>query len=196
MGEAVRKEGESLEDREIVALFFERSEQAIVELSDKYGAMCRKVAENILNDKLDSEECVNDAYLVVWNTVPPQQPDPLSSYLCSIVRNLALKKYHENTAKKRNSIYDVALEEIADCIPASYSVEDEVAAREVAELIESFLETLDRQDRILFVRRYFHADSIEDLAGLFHKSRHYISVRLSRIRKALKQYLAEKGVSI
>ena len=196
MGEAGRKEGESLEDGKIVALFFERSEQAIVELSNKYGAMCHKVADNILNDKLDSEECVNDAFLAVWNTVPPQKPDPLSSYVCRIVRNLALKKYHENTALKRNSIYDVSLDEIADCIPASYSVEDEAAAGEVAGMINSFLETLDRQSRIMFVRRYWHADSIEDLAALFHKSRHYVSVRLSRIRKALKKYLVEKGVSI
>ena len=185
-----------MDDSKIVALFFERSEQAIVELSKKYGAVCHRVAENILNDRLDAEECVNDAYLGVWNTVPPQKPDPLLSYVCRIVRNLALKKYHRNTAQKRNSIYDVALEEIAGCLPASFSVEDEVAAKETAGLINSFLGTLDPQSRIMFVRRYWHADSIEDLAALFHKSRHYISVRLSRIRKALKQYLETEGISV
>lgn len=185
-----------MDDGKIIELFFERSEQAIAELSNKYGSICRKVADNILNNRLDSEECVNDAYLAVWNTVPPQKPAPLSSYVCRIVRNLALKKYHENTAQKRNSIYDVALDEIADCIPASFSVEDEVGAKEVADLINRFLETLDQQSRIMFVRRYWHADSLEDLAELFHKSNHYISVRLSRIRKALRQYLEEKGVSV
>lgn len=185
-----------MDDSKIIELFFERSEQAIIELSNKYGAKCSKVADNILNNKLDSEECVNDAYLVVWNTIPPQKPDPLLSYVFRIVRNLALKKYHENTAQKRNSIYDAALDEIADCIPASYSVEDEIAAKEVAGFMDCFLETLDRESRIMFVRRYWHADSIEELGILFHKSKHYVSVRLSRIRKALKQYLKEKGVSV
>jgi len=185
-----------MDDSKIIELFFERSEQAIIELSNKYGRICHKVADNILNNRLDSEECVNDAFLGVWNTIPPQKPDPLLSYVCRIVRNLALKKYHENTAQKRNSIYDVALDEIADCIPASFSVEDEVEAKVVARLIDSFLETLDLQSRILFVRRYWHADSIKDLATLFHKSKHCVSVRLSRIRKDLKQYLKKEGVSL
>ena len=92
-----------MDDSKIIELFFERSEQAIIELSNKYGAICSKVADNILNNRLDSEECVNDAYLGVWNTIPPQRPNPLLSYVCRIVRNLALKKYHENTAQKRNS---------------------------------------------------------------------------------------------
>ena len=127
-----------MDDIEIIELFFERSEQAIIELSNKYGAICNKVADNILNNRLDSEECVNDAYLGVWNTIPPQRPNPLLSYVCRIVRNLALKKYHENTAQKRNSYYDVALDEIADCIPASFSVEDEIMAKEkVDEIISS-----------------------------------------------------------
>ena len=185
-----------MDDSEIIALFFARSEKAILELSNKYGSICAKVADNILNNRQDREECVNDAYLAVWNTIPPQKPDPLLSYVCRIVRNLALKEYYEKTAQKRNSIYDVALDEIIDCIPASFSVEDELAAKEVAGMINSFLATLDQQSRIMFVRRYWHADSIEELAALFHKSRHYVSVRLSRIRKALKQYLETEGISV
>lgn len=185
-----------MDDSKIIELFFARSEQAILELSNKYGAICSKIADNILNNELDSEECVNDAYLGVWNTIPPQKPDPLLSYVCRIVRNLALKKYHENTAQKRNSFYDVALDEIVDCIPASFSVEDEIMAKEIAGLIDGFLETLDRQSRIMFIRRYWHADSMDELAELFHKSKHYISVRLSRIRKALGQYLKKEGVSL
>ena len=177
-------------------MFLERSEQAITELSNKYGAVCMKVADNILNNRQDAEECVNDAYLAVWNTIPPQKPDPLVSYVCRIVRNLALKKYHANTAQKRNSFYDVALDELIDCIPGSFSVEDEAEAAELAGSINAFLETLDRQSRILFVRRYWHADSIEALAAMFHKSRHAVSVRLSRIRKALKGYLLKEGISL
>ena len=183
-----------MDDSKIIELFFERSEQAIIELSNKYGAICSKVADNILNNRLDSEECVNDAYLGVWNTIPPQRPNPLLSYVCRIVRNLALKKYHENTAQKRNSYYDAALDEIAECIPAAFSVEDEIMAKEAAGVIDDFLETLDQQSRIMFIRRYWYADSIEEIAALFHKSKHYISVRLSRIRKALRQYLGKKGI--
>ena len=128
--------------------------------------------------------------------MPPERPDPLVSYVCRIVRNLALKKYHANTAKKRNSTYDVALEEIADCFPAASSVEDEMEAKETAALINAFLETLDEAGRVLFVRRWWYSESIEALAALFQTSRHNVSVRLSRIRKALKKYLEKEGVSL
>ena len=185
-----------MEDSRIIELFFERSEQAIKELSDKYGMICRRVADNVLNDRRDSEACVNDAYLGVWNTIPPKRPDPLLSYVCRIVRNLALKKYHENTAKKRNSFYDVALDEISDCFPSSVSVEDEVSANEVAKIIDKFLETLDRHSRVMFIRRYYFSESIESIAELFGRSAHYVSVRLSRIRKALKKHLIKEGVLI
>ena len=185
-----------MEDSLIIDLFFERSEQAILELSEKYGALLKKVAENVLADALDAEECVNDTYLAVWNAVPPVRPDPLISYVCKIARNLALQKYQANTAKKRNSRYDVALEEIEECFPAAASVEDEIEAKETAAAVGRFLETLQQRDRVLFVRRYWHAESIEDLAVLFHMSRHTVSVRLSRIRKALKAYLIREGISV
>lgn len=98
-----------LDDSKIIELFYARSEQAIVELSQKYGSVCSKIANNILNNKLDAEECVNDAYLGAWNTIPPQNPNPLLTYISRIVRNLSIKKYHSNTSVKRNSFYDVAL---------------------------------------------------------------------------------------
>ena len=183
-----------MEDSKIIELFYERSEQAIVELSNKYGSVCTKVANNILNNSRDTEECVNDAYLGAWDSIPPQKPNPLLSYVCRIVRNLAIKKYHANTAAKRNSTYDVALDELENCFPASNSVEDEFNAREVARIIDAFLETLDTENRILFVRRYWHSDSITELAELFHTSSHNISVRLSRTREKLKRHLIKEGV--
>lgn len=185
-----------MDDHTIIELFFERSEQAIVELSKKYGAVCNSVAYNILNNRLDSEECVNDAYLAVWHAIPPQRPNPLLSYVCRIVRNLALKKYHANTALKRNSIYDVCLDEIAHCFPSPSSVEEEIDALEVAKMIDQYLETLDQQSRIMFIRRYWYSDSIEDLANLFHMSKHNVSVHLYRIRKNLKKYLIQEGASL
>lgn len=183
-----------MDDCQIIELFFARSEQAITELSAKYSPACMRVADHILNNRLDSEECVNDAYLAVWHTIPPERPDPLISYVCRIVRNLALKKYHENTAQKRNSIYDIALDEAAECFPSAVSVEGTMDAIEAAGIIDGFLETLEPRSRIMFIRRYWYCDEIGDIAALFHTSRHYVSVRLSRIRKALKKHLIKEGV--
>ncbi len=183
-----------MEDREIIELFFARSEQAVAALADKYGSVLKKVARNILNDPRDAEECVNDAYLALWNAVPPARPDPLPVYACRVARNLALKKYHANAARKRNGAYDAALDELEDCLASPASVEDEVFAAETAAAVNRFLAALGQQDRVLFVRRYWYADSIEELAGRFGKSRHYISVRLSRIRKALRKHLTGEGV--
>ena len=192
--ESLNRGGETLEDSKIIELFFDRSEEAITELSEKYGHVCKSVAENILNNQRDSEECVNDVFLAVWNTIPPQNPEHLLSYVCRIVRNLAIKKYHANTAQKRNSIYDVALDEIKECFPSSVSVEDEIESVEFSKEIDRFLESMDKQSRILFVRRYYYSDSIEELSELFRTSKHNISVRLSRIRKNLKKYLIKEGV--
>ena len=114
-----------LEDSKIIELFFARVEQAIVELSAKYGIVCNRIARNILKNDLDAEECVNDTYLAAWNTIPPQKPDPLRTYIFRIVRNIAITKYHSNTAEKRNSYYDESLAELEDCLAGSVTVEDE-----------------------------------------------------------------------
>lgn len=185
-----------MDDREIIKLFFERSEQAITELSNKYGTVCSKIAFNILNSTQDAEECVNDAYLGVWNTVPPQDPSLLLSYVCRIVRNLSIKKYRANTADKRNSIYDVALDELENCFPSSVSADDEFNASETARIINEFLESLDKENRIIFVRRYWYSDSITDIAKQFGRNEHNISVRLSRIREKLRKHLIKEGITI
>lgn len=184
-----------MDDQKIVDLFFERSEQAIAELAHRYGALCTAVATNILNNAQDAEECVNDAYLGVWNTVPPTRPNPLRSYVCRLVRNLAIKKYHMNTAIKRNSHYDVALDELENCLSSTASVEDEIDARELARHINDFLATLNREQRVLFVRRYWFADSIDELAVRFHTNNHTISVRLFRLREKLIEHLTKEEMT-
>lgn len=185
-----------LDDSKIIELFYARSEQAIVELSKKYGSVCMRVAENILKNKSDSEECVNDAYLGAWNTIPPQNPHPLLTYVCRIVRNLAIKKYHANTAAKRNSTYDAALEELESCFPTSPSAEEEWSATELARTIDAFLETLDVESRVMFVRRYWYAEPVSDIARLLRTSPHKVSDRLYRIREKLRTYLLQEGISI
>lgn len=183
-----------MEDKKIIELFYERSEQAIIELSNKYGAVCTKVANNILNNRQDAEECVNDAYLGAWNTIPPQRPNPLLSYVSRIVRNLAIKKYHANTAAKRNSTYNIVLDELENCFPSPVSVEKELEVKEIVVSIDKFLASLDRDSRVMFVRRYWYSDSITELAELFHVSSHNVSVRLFRIRAKLRKHLMKEGI--
>lgn len=184
-----------MDDREIIALFYERSEQAIAELSKKYGDLCLKIADNILNDARDAEECVNDAYLGAWNSIPPQNPDPLRTYVCRIVRNLSLKKLRNNTALKRGSQFEVSLSELENCIPSS-SFDEHLSARELAEQINAFLSTLHRDDRVIFVKRYWLSESLSEIADAFGITEHSASVRLSRIRKKLHIYLKSKEVSL
>ena len=182
-----------LEDSKIIDLFFERSEQAIEELDRKYGSAVKKTAANILNDRLDAEECVNDTYLRVWNSIPPQRPDSLVGYVCRISRNLAVNRYHANKAEKRNSEYDLVLDEMEEFIPSGMCVETEYEAKELASAINRFLSTLSRDDRVLFVRRYWYSDSVADLAVMLGSSANRISVRLFRIREKLRKALMKEG---
>ena len=183
-----------MDDSKIVGLFFERSQKGLSELSQKYGNLSLRIAENILKSREDAEECVNDAYTVIWNKIPPENPSPLSSYFLKIVRNIALKKYHLNTAKKRNSFYDAALEELENMLCSESSTEDEYTAKEISAAISRYLRTLEKNNRILFIRRYFYGDSIQSLGELYGKTPHYISVKLSRIREDLKKYLTKEGL--
>ena len=136
-----------MDDRQIIRLFFERSEQAITELSRKYGDLCFKVADNILNDPQDAEECVNDTYLRAWNAIPPEQPRSLAAFCCAIARNNALTRYQRDTAQKRNSHYDAALDELADTIPALGTTESEYEAKELSQAVNRFLGQLPKTDR-------------------------------------------------
>ncbi len=184
-----------MEDSTIIGLFFERSEQAIEELDRKYGPAVRKTAANILNDRLDAEECVNDTWLRVWNSIPPHVPNPLAAYVCRIARNLAINRYHANHAGKRGDGYDLILDEMQECIPSGMDVETEYEAKELGAAIDRFLSSLNEKDRFLFVRRYWYADSVTDLAGMTHGSANRVSVRLFRLREKLRKTLVKEGFS-
>ena len=131
-----------------------------------------------------------------WNSIPPAKPDPLQAYICRIVRNISIMKYHSNTAAKRNSFYSSALDELELCLSSPVSVEDSVSANELAGLLDSFLDTLTGTERIMFVRRYWYADSISDIAENFNIRAGTAAVRLSRIRKKLRKYLEKEGYVI
>lgn len=184
-----------MDDKQIIRLFFERSEQAITELSQKYGDLCMKIARRILNDHQDAEECVNDAYLGAWNSIPPQSPDLLRAYICRIVRNRSLKKLRANTAIKRGSQFEVSLSELEDCIPDN-SMDEQLSISELSAQINAFLAALPKDDRLMFVKRYWFSESISELADAFGITENNVSVRLSRIRGKLHQYLNREEANI
>ena len=183
-------------DTEIINLFFERSEQAIEELAKKHGNAVARVARNILGNVQDTEECVNDTYLGTWNAIPPHRPSPLRTFVCKIARNLATKKYHANTADKRNSQYDLALDELEEVLSDSDSVEKAYEAQELKEAINGFLATLSYSDRFLFMRRYWYSDPVQDIAKMAHSTNNSVAVRLYRIREKLRLYLVKEGLLV
>lgn len=185
-----------IEDEKIIELFFERSEQSIRQLDIKYGKVCHKLSYNIVNNRQDAEECVNDAYLGAWNAIPPTKPNPLLAYICKIVRNISLKIYYKKEAVKRNSTYTIAMEEIESCIADPNTVETEIETRELARIIESFLDTLTVENRVIFMRRYWFSDSYKDIAEHLGFTEKNISVRLTRIRQKMKEYFTEREVFV
>lgn len=185
-----------MDDEKIIELFFNRSEQAIEEVDKKYGKTCHNISYNILHNKLDAEECVSDAYLGAWNAIPPARPNPLLTYLCKIVRNLSLKRYEFNTAIKRNSTYDVAMEELESCLSSPETVESEIALKELTHIIENFLDSLSTENRVIFLRRYWFSDTYSDIAARVGMTEKNVSVRLTRIREKLRNYLTEREVLV
>ena len=184
-----------MDDKMIIAMFFERSEQAITETKNKYGSIIRRTAFHILNNFQDTEECENDTYLAAWKNIPPETPDPLGAYLCRISRNQALKRYEVNTAMRRNSVYDVALDELEEVFSGKVgNPSTEYEFKEFTKAMEAFLDTLSADDRKLFVRRYWFSYPVKDIAANMQFSPHRVTVRLSRIRNKLHRYLIKEGL--
>lgn len=184
----------SMEDEEILALYLARSEDAIRETELKYGKLCQKISMGILNDRRDSEECLNDTWMVMWNTIPPKKPNPLKAYICRVVKNLSMKKYEYNHAKKRRSEYEASLDELEDCICSSKDVEKSIEKKELTDAVNRFLEKLPREKRILFLRRYWFMHSLKELAKDYHISEKAVSMRLMRTRENLKIFLEREGL--
>ena len=182
-----------MEDSRIIQMFFDRMESAIAALSAKYGKLCYRIAYNILTNHADAQECENDTYLRVWDTVPPIWPDNLRAYVSRIVRNLALDRVRYQNRQKRSVATDWTLSELSECIPSSVSVEAD-ADDTVVQALTSYLNTLDDLTRVLFIRRYFYMDSVEVLARQFGMNASSVSTRLTRTRARLKAYLEREGI--
>ena len=183
-----------MDDIKIIDLFFARSELAIEALDGKYGAICHNLSRSILKDQQDAEECVNDAYLGVWNAIPPHRPNPLSVFVCKIVRNISIMRYRANTALKRNSNYDSTMEELEDCLASSALVEDSLEEKELISIIEDFLRGLSQENRVIFLRRYWYAESIKEVAKNCGVSESKVKMSLHRTRKKLRAFLQEEGL--
>ena len=181
-----------MEDTKIIDLYFARDEQAIAETDKKYGRYCFALANSILSNVQDAEEAVSDTYLALWNTIPPEEPDPLSAYSYRICRNTSLKKYRANTAQLRNSAYDLSLEELAESIPDT-AAEQTLSARELGRAIDTFLAKQSRDSRVIFLRRYWFGDSVKEIAQTLGMKESAVSARLSRTRSGLNLYLAKEG---
>lgn len=182
-----------MEDREIISLFFDRSEQAIQQLDLKYGAYCRRLSYNILRNDQDVEECVSDAYMGIWDTVPPKYPAPLLTYLCKIVRNQSVMRLKYNQAACRTQYVTVPLSELEKTLPASDDVHAEIEKRELLGILEQFLDCLTTENRVIFLRRYWFGDTYAEIAGRTGLAVPTVSVRLKKIRNELKEYLIERS---
>ena len=184
-----------MDDVMILDLYLARSESAINETAKKYGNYCYTIADNILQNNEDAEECVNDTYLRAWDNIPPQRPGIFSSFLGKITRNLSLNKYKERNTKKRGG-GEIALlfSELEDCIPSNSNVEAEYESNQVVEIINSFLRSMDSEGRAVFVRRYWYADNIQAIAARYQMSESKVKSMLFRVRKLLKTYLENEGV--
>lgn len=186
-----------MDDEMIVQLYLERNEQAIPETETKYGNYCTSIANNILGNKEDAEECVNDTYFNTWNAIPPHRPKVLSTFLGKIVRNLAFNKYKYYTAQKRGgSEIDLVLEELADCISSKDDVEQAYEYTALVSDINAFLSELSEEKRNIFVCRYWYADSISDIAERYKMSKGAVSMVLNRIRNRLHDYLEKRGYEL
>ena len=182
-----------MEDAEIIDLYWARDQRAIDETHGKYGGFLTGIAWNILRCHGDAEECVNDTYLRTWNAIPPARPSAFRAWLGRIVRNLSLDRWKQSrTARRGGDGMEVLLGELSDCVPAPHGTEKALEDQEIASLISDFLRRQSRENRVIFLRRYVFADRYGEIARRTGLTEGAVSVRLTRMRKALKRYLSER----
>lgn len=181
-----------MEDREIVALYWARAESAIQETVQKYASYCRSIARNILSSREDTEECLNDTWLGAWNSMPPKRPERLPPLLGRICRNAALDRWDYNTAAKRDGRFDAVLDELAECV-ADPRAEAEPELHQLGESISRWLDTLSREQRVVFLRRYWYCDPITEIARRYGFTESRVKSLLARLRSKLRLQLLQEG---
>lgn len=185
-----------MNDIDIISLYHSRQEQSIQETAKKYGSYCYRISFNILSQKEDAEECVNDTWLSAWNSMPPAIPNSLRHFLGCITRNLSISRYRSNHAKKRYNGMELILSELEDCIPSANQIDEIIEGNVLSSIISDWLLTLSAIDRVLFVRRYWYGDSIDSLAKESGFTPRNLTQKMLRLRRRLKKYLEQEGVTL
>lgn len=186
-----------MEDKEIVQLFWDRNEAALSVTEKKHGRRCITVARNILNNQEDAEDCVNEAYLKLWELIPPHRPEVLGTFLCRIVRNTALNILKSKNADKRGGgTAAFVFEELEECIPDKNSVEHIYESKELLAAVNRFLRQTSIESRRIFVLRYWYCCELSEIAERFGTRKNTISVILNRTRKRLREYLEQEGYEL
>ncbi len=185
-----------MDDNKIIELYWARDEAAIRETGLKYGRLCACIAGNVLSNKEDCEECVNDTYFALWNAIPDKRPNKFMAFIGRITRNLALKKYEYVSAAKRNMSAVMSLDELGDCVSGREGVESELENRRIESAVNDFLWQQDEQKRNVFIRRYWYFDSIEDICERTGFSRSKSKSMLFEMRRKLRVYLENEGISV
>lgn len=184
-----------MDDKEIIALYFHRDQEAIAETDRKYGGLCRKVSYNILNNREDAEECVADTYMGLWHSIPPQMPAFFKAYILKILRNFSLMRFRDrNTQRHGSGEVELAMEELGDTFSSGFSVEQEYEGRELAQAVSCFLRNLSEDDRNIFLCRYWHLAPVAKIAERLRCSQSKVKTSLFRTRKKLQLFLTEEGL--
>lgn len=183
-----------MEDKKIIQLFWERSEDAIKETEMKFSSYLHTIAHNVLRDREDARECVCDTYLCAWKDIPPSYPDNLKAYLSKITRNLAISHLRQKTSLKRGkNVTLISISELDECIPGRYSVDEKVDEAFLKEVLNEFLESLPEEKRMLFMKRYWFCYSVKEIAGQLGVKEKYVTNVLYQTRRKLKEFLEKRG---
>lgn len=184
-----------MEDRQIIQLFWDRDDGAIPAAQERYGGRLQGLAERLLGNREDAEECVNDTWLNAWNAIPPERPVFLFTYLARVCRNLALGKLDWKGAKKRNADVVTLTAELEACIPDSQR-ERQVSGQEIGEALTAFLQGLPEEARLIFLRRYWYGEPVRDIARRYGWGESRVKMLLLRTRNKLRDYLEKEGISV
>lgn len=182
-------------DEQIVQLFFDRSEQALLETQKKYGPYARRIVQNILPSAEDCDECLNDVYMTLWKRIPPERPNSLKAYLGTVARNAAISSYRAAHAEKRGGGALLSLSELEECV-SEKSLEEQLQAQSLTELLNRFLAGQPKEARVMFVKRYWYLSSVRQISKEMDCSEGKVKMTLHRTRKKLKDYLKKEGYPI
>ena len=184
-----------MEDAKIIALFWERNEQAVQETDNAYGRKLYVLSNHILNNREDAEESVSDTYMETWKSIPPKHPKYFYAFLAAICRNLSLNRLDWRMAEKRSAEMVALTQELENCIPDSRQ-DEELDRRELRRILEAFLEDLPKESRLIFLRRYLYVDTVAEIAARYGLSESKVKTQLHRTRAKLRKFLAEEGIAV